>query len=79
MCLRVIFSLIPLTAFLMALKSITFYKNRSFVAALKKKLLYSAQELQLLQSDQGFHVVQNSNYPVNITNMPARAYKKEYM
>lgn len=49
MCLRAIFSTIPLTAFLTALKSITFCKNRSFMAAFKKKLLPSTQELQLLQ------------------------------
>lgn len=49
MCLRAIFSLIPLTAFLMALKSITYCKSKSFVTTFKRKLLPSTQELYLLQ------------------------------
>lgn len=49
MCLRVIFSLIPLTTLLMALKSIIFCKSRSFVTTFKRKLLPSTQELYLFQ------------------------------
>lgn len=54
MCLRAIFSLIPLTAFLAALKSITFCKNSSFTAAFKKQLLPSTQELQFFSGRSRF-------------------------